>query len=377
VVFVKTITLNFVKVINGFPSIERRKTREINLGGVKIGGNNPVVVQSMTSTKTRNVEETLKQIEELYNAGCEIVRVAVPTDEDAEVLDQIVNRSPIPVIADIHFRADLALKAMEKGVHGIRINPGNIGNEAKVREIVEEARRRGVVIRIGVNGGSLEKDLLEKYGAPTAWALAESALRWSEKFERWNYDNFKVSIKGSDVLTCVEANKIFAERTDIPLHIGITEAGFGESGVIKSSVGIGILLYLGIGDTLRVSLTGNPVEEIEVAYQILNSLGLRKRGVEIISCPTCGRIEVDLPKVVKEVKEQLKGIKKPLKVAVMGCVVNGPGEAKEADVGLACGKGRALLFKKGKVIKTVSASEMVTALVREVKKLAAEDVGKE
>lgn len=376
-VFVKTITLNLVKVVNGFPSIERRKTREINLGGVKIGGNNPVVVQSMTSTKTRNVEETLKQIEELYNAGCEIVRVAVPSDEDAEVLDQIVNRSPIPVIADIHFRADLALKAMEKGVHGIRINPGNIGNEAKVREIVEEARRQGVVIRIGVNGGSLEKDLLEKYGAPTAWALAESALRWSEKFESWNYDNFKVSIKGSDVLTCVEANKIFAERTDIPLHIGITEAGFGESGVIKSSVGIGILLYLGIGDTLRVSLTGNPVEEIEVAYQILNSLGLRKRGVEIISCPTCGRIEVDLPKVVKEVKEQLKGIKKPLKVAVMGCVVNGPGEAKEADVGLACGKGRALLFKKGKVIKTVSASEMVTALVREVKKLAAEDVGKE
>jgi len=349
--------------------IQRRKTREINLGGVKIGGNNPVVVQSMTSTKTREVEKTLEQINRLYQAGCEIVRVAVPTDEDVEALEEIVKKSPIPVIADIHFRPDLALKSMEKGAHGIRINPGNIGDEGKVREIVEEARRRRVVIRIGVNSGSLEKDLLEKYRSPTAQALAESALRWSEKFEKWGYTNFKVSIKGSDVLTCVEANKIFAEKTDIPLHIGITEAGFGESGVIKSSVGIGILLYLGIGDTLRVSLTGDPVEEVEVAYQILGSLGLRKRGVEIISCPTCGRIEVDLPKVVKEVKEKLKGVKKPLKVAIMGCVVNGPGEAKEADLGLACGKGRALLFKKGKVVKTVKEEEMVSELVKEVKKL--------
>ena len=348
-------------------SVERRKTREINLGGVKIGGNNPVVVQSMTSTKTAEVEKTLEQIRRLHEAGCEIVRVAVPTDRDAEVLDEIVKRSPIPVIADIHFRSELALKAMEKGVHGIRINPGNIGDEGKVREIVEEARKRGVVIRIGVNGGSLERDLLEKYGAPTAAALAESALRWSEKFERWNYSNFKVSIKGSDVLTCVEANRIFAERTDIPLHIGITEAGFGESGVIKSAVGIGILLYLGIGDTVRVSLTGDPAEEIEVAYQILASLGLRKRGVEIISCPTCGRIEVNLPEVVKEVKERLKDFKKPLKVAIMGCVVNGPGEAKEADVGLACGKGRALLFKRGKVIRTVPADRMVEELIREIR----------
>jgi len=348
--------------------IQRRKTREINLGGVKIGGNNPVVVQSMTSTKTREVEKTLEQINRLYQAGCEIVRVAVPTDEDVEALEEIVKKSPIPVIADIHFRPDLALKSMEKGAHGIRINPGNIGDEGKVREIVEEARRRRVVIRIGVNSGSLEKDLLEKYRSPTAQALAESALRWSEKFEKWGYTNFKVSIKGSDVLTCVEANKIFAKQTDIPLHIGITEAGFGESGVIKSSVGIGILLYLGIGDTLRVSLTGDPVEEVEVAYQILGSLGLRKRGVEIISCPTCGRIEVDLPKVVKEVKEKLKGVKKPLKVAIMGCVVNGPGEAKEADLGLACGKGRALLFKKGKVVKTVKEEEMVKALLEEIEK---------
>jgi len=314
------------------------------------------------------VGKTLEQINRLYQAGCEIVRVAVPTDRDAQALKEIVKKSPIPVIADIHFRHDLALKSMEAGAHGIRINPGNIGDEGKVREIVEEARLRRVAIRIGVNSGSLEKDLLEKYGSPTAWALAESALRWSEKFERWGYTNFKVSIKGSDVLTCVEANKIFAQRTDIPLHIGITEAGFGESGVIKSSVGIGILLYLGIGDTLRVSLTGDPVEEVEVAYQILGSLGLRQRGVEIISCPTCGRIEVDLPKVVKEVKEKLKGVKKPLKVAIMGCVVNGPGEAKEADIGLACGKGRALLFRKGKVVKTVKEGEMVKALLEEIEK---------
>ena len=352
--------------------IERRKTREIDLGGVRIGGNNPIVVQSMTSTKTRDVEKTLEQINRLHEAGCEVVRVAVPTEEDIEALGEIVKRSPIPVIADIHFKAEYALKAMEKGAHGIRINPGNIGSEEKVREIVEEARRRRVVIRIGVNSGSLEKDLLEKYGSPTAWALAESALRWSEKFERWGFSNFKVSIKGSDVPTCVEANRLFAERTDIPLHIGITEAGFGESGVIKSSVGIGILLYMGIGDTLRVSLTGDPVEEIEVAYQILGSLGLRKRGVEIISCPTCGRIEVDLPKVVSEVKERLKGIKKPLKVAIMGCVVNGPGEAREADIGLACGKGRALLFKRGEVVKTLKEEEMVSELLREIENMVSE-----
>jgi len=355
-------------------NFERRKTREITLGGVKIGGNNPIVVQSMTSTKTRNVEETLEQIKRLYEAGCEIVRVAVPTEEDAEALGEIVKNSPVPIIADIHFKHTLALLSMEKGAQGIRINPGNIGDEGKVREIVEEAKRKGVAIRIGVNSGSLEKDLLEKYGSPTAEALAESALRWSEKFERWGFTNFKVSIKGSDVRTCVEANRIFAQKTDIPLHIGITEAGFGESGVIKSSVGIGILLYLGIGDTLRVSLTGDPVEEVEVAYQILNSLGLRKRGVEIISCPTCGRIEVDLPKVVKEVKEKLKKVKTPLKVAVMGCVVNGPGEAKEADVGLACGKGRALLFRKGIVVKTVKEEEMVEALLKEIENITSERV---
>jgi len=356
-----------VKEVNLLPL--RRKSREITVGGVKIGGKNPIVVQSMTSTKTRDVEETLRQIEALASAGCELVRVAVPKNEDLKALREIVKRSPVPIIADVHYRADLALGALEAGTAGLRINPGNLGDEVKVREIVEEAKRRNAAIRIGVNGGSLERDLLEKYGAPTAEALARSALRWSEKFEDWGFLNFKVSIKGSDVLTCVEANKIFAQKSEAPLHVGITEAGFGESGIVKSSVGIGILLYLGIGDTLRVSLTGDPVEEVKVAYQILASLGLRARGVQIVSCPTCGRIEVDLPKVVGEVQRRLSKVKKPIKVAVMGCVVNGPGEAREADVGLACGKGRALLFKNGKIVKTLKEEEMIEALVREVERI--------
>ncbi|HIQ48720.1 MAG TPA: flavodoxin-dependent (E)-4-hydroxy-3-methylbut-2-enyl-diphosphate synthase, partial [Aquifex aeolicus] len=333
--------------------INRRKTRQIKVGNVKIGGNSPIVVQSMTSTKTHNVEATLEQIDRLYKAGCEIVRVAVPHKEDVEALEEIVKKSPVPIIADIHFAPSYAFLSMEKGVQGIRINPGNIGKEEIVKEIVEEAKIKGVAIRIGVNSGSLEKDLLEKYGYPSAEALAESALRWSEKFEKWGFTNYKVSIKGSDVLQNVKANLIFAERTDVPLHIGITEAGMGTKGIIKSSVGIGILLYLGIGDTVRVSLTDDPVVEVETAYEILKALGLRRRGVEIVACPTCGRIEVDLPKVVKEVQEKLANITTPLKVAVMGCVVNAIGEAREADIGLACGRGFAWLFKKGKPIKRV------------------------
>jgi (E)-4-hydroxy-3-methylbut-2-enyl-diphosphate synthase len=255
---------------------------------------------------------------------------------------------------------------MEAGVHGIRINPGNIGKEEVVRDIVQEAKRKGVAIRIGVNSGSLEKDLLEKYGYPKAEALFESAMRWSEKFEKWGFYNFKVSIKGSDVLENIRANELFAQHTDIPLHIGITEAGMGLKGIVKSSVGIGILLYKGIGDTVRVSLTDDPEVEVETAYAILQSLGLRRRGIEIVACPTCGRIEVDLPKVVKEVEEKLKGLEKPLKVAIMGCVVNAIGEAREADLGLACGRGFAWLFKEGKPIKRVSEEEMVQALLEEV-----------
>lgn len=349
--------------------INRRKTRQIKVGNVKIGGNSPIVVQSMTSTKTHNVEATLEQIDRLYKAGCEIVRVAVPHKEDVEALEEIVKKSPVPIIADIHFAPSYAFLSMEKGVQGIRINPGNIGKEEIVKEIVEEAKIKGVAIRIGVNSGSLEKDLLEKYGYPSAEALAESALRWSEKFEKWGFTNYKVSIKGSDVLQNVKANLIFAERTDVPLHIGITEAGMGTKGIIKSSVGIGILLYLGIGDTVRVSLTDDPVVEVETAYEILKALGLRRRGVEIVACPTCGRIEVDLPKVVKEVQEKLANITTPLKVAVMGCVVNAIGEAREADIGLACGRGFAWLFKKGKPIKRVDESEMVDELLKEIKNI--------
>jgi (E)-4-hydroxy-3-methylbut-2-enyl-diphosphate synthase len=344
----------------------RRKTRQINVGWVKVGGDAPVVVQSMTSTKTHQVEETLSQINRLAKAGCEIIRVAVPHQEDLEALPDIVKNSPIPVVADIHFAPSYAFGSMEAGVHGIRINPGNIGKEEIVRDIVQEAKRKGVAIRIGVNSGSLEKDLLEKYGYPKAEALFESAMRWSEKFEKWGFYNFKVSIKSSDVLENIRANELFAQHTDIPLHIGITEAGMGLKGIVKSSVGIGILLYKGIGDTIRVSLTDDPEVEVETAYAILQSLGLRRRGIEIVACPTCGRIEVDLPKVVKEVEEKLKGLEKPLKVAIMGCVVNAIGEAREADLGLACGRGFAWLFKEGKPIKRVSEEEMVQALLEEV-----------
>lgn len=355
--------------------INRRKTRQIQLGSVKIGGDSPIVVQSMTSTKTRDVEATLEQIDRLYKAGCEVVRVAVPHKEDVEALEEIVKKSPLPIIADIHFAPSYAFLSMEKGAQGIRINPGNIGKEEIVKEIVEEARIKGVAIRIGVNSGSLEKDLLEKYGYPSAEALAESALRWSEKFEKWGFTNYKVSIKGSDILQNVRANLIFAEKSDVPLHIGITEAGMGTKGIIKSSVGIGILLYLGIGDTVRVSLTDDPVVEVETAYEILKALGLRRRGVEIVACPTCGRIEVDLPKVVKEVQEKLANITTPLKVAVMGCVVNAIGEAREADIGLACGRGFAWLFKKGKPIRKVDESEMVDELLKEIENME-EDGGK-
>lgn len=349
--------------------VERRKTRQINVGEVRIGGDAPIVVQSMTSTKTHEVEKTLEQIERLHNAGCEIVRVAVPHQEDVEALEDIVKNSPVPIIADIHFAPSYAFLSMEKGVHGIRINPGNIGKEGIVKEIVEEAKTKGIAVRIGVNSGSLEKDLLEKYGYPCAEALAESALRWSDKFEKWGFTNYKVSIKGSDVLENVKANMLFAERTDVPLHIGITEAGMGKKGIIKSSVGIGILLHMGIGDTVRVSLTDDPVIEVETAYEILKSLGLRRKGVDIVACPTCGRIEVDLPKVVKEVEEKLSSVNKPLKVAIMGCVVNAIGEAREADIGLACGRGFAWLFKNGKPVKKVSEEEMAEELLREIERL--------
>ncbi len=353
--------------------VERRKTRAVYVGNVKIGDNAPIVVQSMTDTKTHNIDETLEQINRLYNAGCEIVRIAVPTEKDAEAVEEIVKKSPIPVIADIHFSPRIAFKVLESGIHGIRLNPGNINDKEKIKDILNESKKRNIAVRLGVNSGSLEERLLEKYGYPSAEALAESALYWSEFFESVGFKNFKVSIKGSDVIQNVEANRIFAEKTDIPLHIGITEAGPLKRGSVKSAVGIGILLYMGIGDTVRVSLTADPVEEVEVAYQILQSLGLRRRGIEIVSCPTCGRIEVNLPEVVKRVEEKLSGVKSPLKVAIMGCVVNAIGEAKEADIGLACGNKSAILFKDGKPLKRVSEEEMVDELLKEIKNMTGKD----
>jgi len=349
--------------------IKRRKTRAVYVGNVKIGDDAPIVVQSMTDTKTHDIESTLSQIYRLSKAGCEIIRVAVPTEKDAEALPEITKNSPIPVIADIHFSPRIAFKALESGISGIRLNPGNINDKGKIKEIIEECKKRNIAIRIGVNSGSLEERLLQKYGYPSAEALAESALYWSEFFESVGFYNFKVSIKGSDVLQNIEANKIFAEKTDIPLHIGITEAGPASRGSIKSAVGIGILLYLGIGDTIRVSLTADPEEEIETAYNILQSLGLRRKGIEIISCPTCGRIEVNLPDIVYKVEQSLKGKDLPIKVAIMGCVVNAIGEAKEADIGLACGNKSAILFKKGEPIRRVLEEDMVKELLKEIEEM--------
>ncbi|WP_457635589.1 flavodoxin-dependent (E)-4-hydroxy-3-methylbut-2-enyl-diphosphate synthase [Persephonella sp.] len=356
--------------------IKRRKTRAVYVGNVKIGDNAPIVVQSMTDTKTHDIESTLEQIDRLYQAGCEIVRVAAPTEKDALALSEIVKRSPVPVIADIHFSPRIAFTALESGIHGIRLNPGNINDKGKIKEILQECKKRNIAVRLGVNSGSLEERLLEKYGYPTGQALAESALYWSEFFESVGFTNFKVSIKGSDVLQNIEANRIFASKTDIPLHIGITEAGPSEKGSVKSAVGLGILLYMGIGDTVRVSLTADPVEEVKVAYQILQSLGLRRRGIEIISCPTCGRIEVDLPKVVKDVEEKLEGEDLPIKVAIMGCVVNAIGEAREADIGLACGNKSAILFREGQPVKRVSEEEMVDQLVEEIRRIKEEKNGR-
>jgi len=349
--------------------INRRKTRPVYVGNVKIGDGAPIVVQSMTDTKTHDIEATLNQINRLAKAGCEIIRVAVPREEDALALPEIVKNSPIPVIGDIHFSPRIAFLSLESGIHGIRLNPGNINDKGKIKEILQECKKKNIVVRLGVNSGSLEERLLEKYGYPSAEALAESALYWSEFFESVGFTNFKVSIKGSDVLQNIKANKIFAEKTDIPLHIGITEAGPAGRGSIKSAVGIGILLYEGIGDTVRVSLTADPEEEIKVAYQILQALDLRRKGIEIVSCPTCGRIEVNLPEVVKKVEEKLESVDKPLKVAIMGCVVNAIGEAKEADIGLACGNKSAILFKKGVPIKRVSEEEMVEELLNEIQRM--------
>jgi (E)-4-hydroxy-3-methylbut-2-enyl-diphosphate synthase len=345
---------------------KRRKTRQIKVGGVTIGGGAPVRVQSMTNTETTDVRATVSQIKALEALGCEIVRVAVPDSPAAEALKEIKSEMQVPLIADIHFDWRLALKALNSGVDGLRLNPGNIGSEQRIKEVVKAAHEMGVPIRIGVNAGSLEKDILERYCHRSAEALVESALRHIRILEDMDFYEIKVSLKATDVWTTVEAYRAISDKTDYPLHVGITEAGTIFSGTVKSSVGIGILLAEGIGDTIRVSLTGDPIEEVKAGWEILKALGLRRRGVEVISCPTCGRIKFDCIAIASEIEKRLAHVKEPIKVAVMGCVVNGPGEASEADVGIAGGDGVGLLYVGGEVKKKVDEKDIVDAVVGEV-----------
>lgn len=352
---------------------ERHKTRVVRIGDVAIGGENPIRIQSMCNTKTEDVEATVAQIRALTAAGCEIVRVAVPTVAAAEAIGDIRRQIKIPLVADIHFDYRLALAAMEHGADKIRINPGNIGEDWKLREVVNAAKERNIPIRVGVNSGSLEKDLLQKYGGVTAEGIVESALEKVRRIEELGYENLVISIKSSDVLMCIRAHELLADKTDYPLHIGITEAGTLLRGTVKSAVGLGIILYEGIGDTIRVSLTGDPLEEIKAAREILKSLGLRKGGVEVVSCPTCGRTEIDLIGLANRVESLVERYSDlDVRVAVMGCVVNGPGEAREADFGVAGGKGAGVLIRKGEVIRTMPEAELLPALEAELQRIRAE-----
>lgn len=352
---------------------ERHKTRVVRIGDVTIGGDHPIRIQSMCNTKTEDVEATVAQIRALTAAGCEIVRVAVPTMAAAEAVGEIRRQIKIPLVADIHFDYRLALAAMEHGADKIRINPGNIGEDWKLREVVNAAKARNIPIRVGVNSGSLEKDLLQKYGGVTAEGIVESALEKVRRIEELGYENLVISIKSSDVLMCIKAHELLAAETDYPLHIGITEAGTLLRGTVKSAVGLGIILYEGIGDTIRVSLTGDPLEEIKAAREILKSLGLRKGGVEVVSCPTCGRTEIDLIGLANRVESLVERYSDlDVRVAVMGCVVNGPGEAREADFGVAGGKGAGVLIRKGEVIRTMPEAELLPALEDELQRIRAE-----
>lgn len=347
--------------------MHREHTRVVKIGNRIIGGGNPILIQSMTNTRTEDVEATVSQIHRLEQAGCEIIRCTVPTMEAAKAIAQIKPQIHIPLVADIHFDYRMAISAIEYGADKIRINPGNIGGQDKVAEVVRAAREREVPIRVGVNSGSLEKEFLEKYGGVTAMGIVESALDKVRMIEELDYQNLVISIKSSDVMMCIRAHELLAERTDYPLHIGITESGTLKSGNIKSGVGLGVILYQGIGDTIRVSLTGDPVEEIQSARLILRSLGLRKGGVEVVSCPTCGRTRIDLIGLANRVEEMVADIPLDIKVAVMGCAVNGPGEAKEADIGIAGGLGEGLLIKKGQVVKKVPEEQLLDVLMEELR----------
>jgi (E)-4-hydroxy-3-methylbut-2-enyl-diphosphate synthase len=348
--------------------IKRRKTHQIKVGSLKIGGDAPIAVQSMTNTMTQDVAATVAQIQRLEAAGCEIVRVAVPDEAAAGAIKRIKEQIAIPLIADIHFDFRLAIAAAQAGADGLRINPGNIGSRKKVKAVVDCAQNHGISIRIGVNSGSLEKDLLKKYNGVTAQGMVESALRHIDLMRDLNFDQLKLSIKASDVWRTVEAYRLLAEQTDLPLHVGVTEAGGLYSGIVKSSLGIGMLLAEGIGDTIRVSLTRDPVEEIRVGYEILKGLDIRRHGPEIISCPTCGRCNIELFDIAERVEKAVLLKSVPVKLAIMGCVVNGPGEAREADIGIAGGNGVGILFKKGEVVKKFPEDQLADVLLEEVEK---------
>ena len=346
--------------------MERRRSKEVGIGNVVIGNGHPIAVQSMTNTKTKDVQATILQIQELTKAGCDIIRVAVPDEESALAIREIKKEITIPLVADIHFDYRLAIKAVEAGADKIRINPGNIGSKDRIREVARSCEAAGVPIRVGVNSGSIEKEIYEAYGRSPR-ALVESALKSAEALESVGFSNMVVAIKGSDVPLCVESYELFAKQTDYPLHLGVTEAGTTLKGSVKSALGIGILLHEGIGDTIRVSLTSDPLEEVIVGHQILQDLGLEK-GVEIVSCPTCGRTQIDLIGLAKEAEKALAFLHKPVKIAIMGCVVNGPGEARDADFGIAGGKGEGLVFRKGEIIRKVPETELLAALVEEAKR---------
>lgn len=350
----------------------RRPTRAVFVGDVQVGGGAPVSVQSMTNTDTCDPDRTLAQIEGLVRAGCEIVRLAVPNEKAVKAFARIKAAAAVPLIADIHFNHRLALGALEAGADAVRINPGNLGGADKTKPVVEACRAMGKSLRLGVNAGSLEGDLLEQFGGPTPEALVASARRWIRQFEDWGFENFKVSLKASDVLVTVAAYRQLSREVDYPLHIGVTEAGGLIAGTVKSALGLGWLLSEGIGDTMRVSLTRDPVEEVRVAYEILRALHLRQRGPEIISCPTCGRCQIDLFGLAEEVERRLMYMTTPIKVAIMGCVVNGPGEAREADVGIAGGKGVGALIKKGEMVRTVPEGELLRTLLSELSEITGE-----
>lgn len=347
--------------------MQRRKTKKIYVKDITIGGDSPIVIQSMTNTKTSDAKATIAQIKALEKAGCELVRVSVPNNESAQAIGEIISNVNIPVVADIHFDYKLALESIKNGVHGLRINPGNIGNEEKVIQVVNEAKKRNIKIRIGVNAGSLEKDLLDSMGR-TSEAMVESAFRHIKILEKYDFYNTAVSLKASDIETTIKAYELFSSKSDYPLHLGITEAGTLKAGTIKSSIGIGYMLLNGIGDTIRVSLTADPVEEIYVAKEILKSIGLDNESIRIISCPTCARTDIDIIGLAEKVEKATANIKKNISVAIMGCAVNGPGEARDADLGIAGGKSEALLFKKGQIIRKVDEASIIEVLLEEIDK---------